>query len=138
MREGGPAALEADLEHGAQDAAGRLGDVDHVGDEGEPVELELRDVGLEEDVDLGRRVVDRLLDGDRHALEELGELEPARQEGVCVSKRSSGFEGERGGGARETATHFSSGRTGTFLNSSESEKMRKSSMKPPAALRCWL
>lgn len=35
-------------------------------------------------------------------------------------------------------TDFSSARTGTFLNSSESEKMRKSSMKPEADLRCWL
>jgi hypothetical protein len=74
----GPTSLETDLEHRSEDTTGRLSDVDHVGDEGEAIELELRNVGLKENVDLRRRVIDTFLDRDRYSLEELGEFESER------------------------------------------------------------
>jgi hypothetical protein len=70
-----PPALQADLEDGVHDAPRGLLDEDHVRDEREAVELELRDVRLEEHVDLCGRLVHALLDRNRHALKQLAELE---------------------------------------------------------------
>jgi hypothetical protein len=78
VRQRGPASLEADFKDRAKDPTGRLRHVDHVGDECEAVELELRDVRLEEHVDLRRGVVDAFLDGDRYSFKELGEFEPTK------------------------------------------------------------
>ncbi|KJR89206.1 uncharacterized protein SPSK_05806 [Sporothrix schenckii 1099-18] len=75
LGDAGPALLERNLKHGAQDAAGRLRDVDHVGHEGEAVETQARDVGLQQHVDLGVRLLDALLDGDGHAAQQLGQLQ---------------------------------------------------------------
>ena len=44
--------MQDDLKDGAHEAAGGLRDEHHVGDEREAVELQLRDVRLQEDVDL--------------------------------------------------------------------------------------
>jgi len=71
----GPAALEAHLKERAEKTSSRLGDVDHVRDERKAVELELRDVRLQEHVDLGRGFVHALLDRDGRVLEQLLELE---------------------------------------------------------------
>jgi hypothetical protein len=50
--QGGPAALQADLEDSAEDSTCRLSDIDHVGDKRKAVELELGDVGLQKNIDL--------------------------------------------------------------------------------------
>ena len=60
----GPASMEADLVYGADEPPSRLGDVDHVRHEGEPLQLQLGDVGLEENVDLGTWLLHALLDRD--------------------------------------------------------------------------
>ena len=73
-RQARPLAAQRDVEKGPHDAAGALADIDHVRGEGEPFELEARDVGLQQDVGLGRRLVDVLLDRDGHALDEAREL----------------------------------------------------------------
>lgn len=90
-RRDGPVASQADLEDGPKDSTGRLVDVDHVGQQGVALELELRDVRLEEDVGLGRGLVDTLLDGDGDPLEQLLELEllllPNGDEPELVRKR---------------------------------------------------
>mmetsp|Transcript_58155 Transcript_58155/g.185069 ORF Transcript_58155/g.185069 Transcript_58155/m.185069 type:complete len:335 (-) Transcript_58155:3332-4336(-) len=57
LRQGSPPALEDDLEQRAHDATGGLGHVDHVGHEGETLQLEPRDVRLQEHVDLGTGLV---------------------------------------------------------------------------------
>ena len=70
-----PAALEADLEQAAHQAARALRHVHHVAREREAVELQARHVRLQQHVDLGRRLVEPLLDRHGHAVDELGELE---------------------------------------------------------------
>mmetsp|Transcript_28044 Transcript_28044/g.66664 ORF Transcript_28044/g.66664 Transcript_28044/m.66664 type:complete len:432 (-) Transcript_28044:2560-3855(-) len=72
--EGRPAAAQHDLEQRAEQAAGALRDVDHVREQREPVELQLRDVRLQQDVDLGRRLLDTLFDRDRHPVRQLLQL----------------------------------------------------------------
>lgn len=64
VREGSPTSFETNLKDRTKNSTGRLGDVNHVGHESETFEFELRNVGLKEDVDLGGRVVDSLLDRD--------------------------------------------------------------------------
>mmetsp|Transcript_112262 Transcript_112262/g.317543 ORF Transcript_112262/g.317543 Transcript_112262/m.317543 type:complete len:283 (+) Transcript_112262:3048-3896(+) len=73
--QGSPAAAQADLKDGAHDATGGLLHVDHVREQCEAVELELRDVGLEQHVDLGGGLVGAALDGHGHALHELCQLD---------------------------------------------------------------
>jgi len=70
-----PAAVQRDLVHGADEAVGRLRDVDHVGHQSKSVELQLRYVGLEQDIDLGAGLLDALLHRDRHPLEQLAQLQ---------------------------------------------------------------
>lgn len=67
----GPATMETDLEDGSDEPPCRLGHVDHVRHEGETLQLELRDVGLEEDVDLGTRLLHALLDRDGDSVQQL-------------------------------------------------------------------
>ena len=69
-----PAPLQTDLENGSEDTAGGLLDVDHVSDESETLELETRDVGLQEDVDLRGGLFDGLFDGNGNTFEELAQL----------------------------------------------------------------
>lgn len=69
-----PAAPQADFKERAHEARCGLLHVHHVGEERKAVELELADVGLQEDVDLGRRLLHALLDGDGHALDEAPQL----------------------------------------------------------------
>ena len=59
------AFLKAELEEGAEDAAGALDDVIHVGDEREPVHLRLRNVGLQQDVHFGNLINHQALALDR-------------------------------------------------------------------------
>mmetsp|Transcript_11887 Transcript_11887/g.50962 ORF Transcript_11887/g.50962 Transcript_11887/m.50962 type:complete len:427 (-) Transcript_11887:2664-3944(-) len=75
IRERRPPPLEHNLEDTPQDAPGALSDVHHVRHQREPLELHPADVRLEQDVDLRRRLLDALLDRDRHALGELRELQ---------------------------------------------------------------
>mmetsp|Transcript_117329 Transcript_117329/g.373812 ORF Transcript_117329/g.373812 Transcript_117329/m.373812 type:complete len:986 (+) Transcript_117329:1016-3973(+) len=75
QRQGGPTTAQADLEDRAHDAACRLLDVDHVRQEGETVQLELRDVRLQQHVHLGGRLVNASLDRNRHALHQLRHLD---------------------------------------------------------------
>ena len=74
LRHPRPTPAQRNLEQAAQQAARRLGDVHHVCRQGEAVQLEARDVGLQQDVDLGRRLVQGLLDGDGHPLQQAGQL----------------------------------------------------------------
>mmetsp|Transcript_113777 Transcript_113777/g.326945 ORF Transcript_113777/g.326945 Transcript_113777/m.326945 type:complete len:596 (+) Transcript_113777:2084-3871(+) len=72
--EGRPTSAKADLEDGPHDAARGLLHVDHVRQQREAVELELGNVGLQQDVDFGRRLVRASLHRHGHALDELGHL----------------------------------------------------------------
>jgi len=69
-----PAVFEHDLVDTAHQPRRRLRDVDHIREQREAVELDLRDVGLQQHVGLGRRLVDALLDGDGNALDEARQL----------------------------------------------------------------
>mmetsp|Transcript_20226 Transcript_20226/g.41320 ORF Transcript_20226/g.41320 Transcript_20226/m.41320 type:complete len:682 (-) Transcript_20226:1713-3758(-) len=69
-----PAALEHDLVDAAHQPRGGLRDVDHVGEQREAVQLDLRDVRLQQHVGLGGGLVDALLDGDGHALDQPRQL----------------------------------------------------------------
>mmetsp|Transcript_62196 Transcript_62196/g.148188 ORF Transcript_62196/g.148188 Transcript_62196/m.148188 type:complete len:1090 (-) Transcript_62196:715-3984(-) len=73
-RERGPPPPQHDLVQRTEQTPSRLGDVDHVGHQRESVQLQLRDVRLEEHVDLGGRLLDALLDRDRHPVRELVQL----------------------------------------------------------------
>ena len=53
----------------------RLLDIDHICDEGEALQLELRYEGLEQNVDLRGGLLDRLLDGNRDPFEQLAEFQ---------------------------------------------------------------
>ena len=81
-----PAALERHLEERAAEPRGRLAHERHVGDEREALEAQVRDVGLQQRVHLGRRLVHALLDGDRHARRELRELELLLRADVHVAE----------------------------------------------------
>jgi len=48
--------------------------IDHVCDKGEALELQPRDVSLQQDIDLGGRFLHALLDGDRYTLQQLAQL----------------------------------------------------------------
>lgn len=74
-----PTSLETNFKHRSKDSTSRLSHVDHVGNEGESIEFQLRDVSLKENVDLGRRIVDTLLDRNRYTFEKLGEFESAQE-----------------------------------------------------------
>ena len=67
----GPAAVQTDLKDGADEPAGRLCHVDHVRHEREALQLELGDVGLQQHIDLGTRLLHALLHRDRHPLQQL-------------------------------------------------------------------
>ncbi|KAG5462685.1 MAG: LOW QUALITY PROTEIN: hypothetical protein BJ554DRAFT_4068 [Olpidium bornovanus] len=70
-----PAAFQADLKHGAQNASGRLCHVYHVRHQGEPFKLEVRDVRLQQHVYFRRRLLHRLFNRDGHALQQLGQFQ---------------------------------------------------------------
>ena len=74
IREGGPSALEHDLVQAAHQARSRLRHVHHIGEEGEALELELRDVRLQKDVRLRSGLVHVLFDRYRHALDQARKL----------------------------------------------------------------
>ena len=80
MGQSSPSSLQTDLEHRSKDTTGGLSDVDHIGDEGETVELELGNVGLEKNVDFRRGIVDRLFDRNRHSFKKFGEFESTKYE----------------------------------------------------------
>eukprot|EP00965_Chrysotila_dentata_P147333 4863887-Pleurochrysis_carterae.AAC.2 len=69
-----PPALQHDLVDATHQPRGALRDVRHVGEEREAVELELRDVGLQQHVRLCRRLVNSLLHRDGHALDQAHQL----------------------------------------------------------------
>ena len=66
--------FEHDLVDAAHQPRRRLRDADHVREQREAFELDLRDVGLQQHVGLGRRLVDALLDGDGNALDKARQL----------------------------------------------------------------
>mmetsp|Transcript_89754 Transcript_89754/g.214526 ORF Transcript_89754/g.214526 Transcript_89754/m.214526 type:complete len:260 (-) Transcript_89754:2928-3707(-) len=70
-RQGGPTSSQADLEDGPHDSTGRLLNVDHVRHQREALQLQLRDVGLQEHVDLAGRLVCATLHGHGDALHQL-------------------------------------------------------------------
>jgi hypothetical protein len=57
-----PPLLQTYLEYCPKNTSSRLLNVNHVCDKNKAIQLELGDVGLEKDVDLGGRLLDRLFD----------------------------------------------------------------------------
>mmetsp|Transcript_89753 Transcript_89753/g.214515 ORF Transcript_89753/g.214515 Transcript_89753/m.214515 type:complete len:260 (-) Transcript_89753:2928-3707(-) len=71
QRQSRPASPQADLEDGTHNSAGRLLDIHHVGHQRKSLQLQLGNVGLQQDIHLGRRLVRAALHWHGHSLHQL-------------------------------------------------------------------
>lgn len=92
-------------------------------------QLQLRNVGLQKDVDLGRRLLRPFLDRNWDSFQKLSKLEFLLQE-----IDSSDIPHGRNKRARQRT----SCRTGMSLNSFESAKTRNNSSMDMVGRKCWL
>eukprot|EP00755_Sulcionema_specki_P005500 Sspe_Gene.4862::Locus_1611_Transcript_1_1_Confidence_1.000_Length_6620::g.4862::m.4862 len=75
VRQRRPPTLQHNLADGPHQPRSGLRDVHHVSHQCESVELQLADVRLQQHVDLSARIVDGFLDGNRHTLQKLLQLQ---------------------------------------------------------------